>query len=329
MEMSIQAKLVIFFLSLCVITNIQATTPCTPISALPYIIESPGSYCLTDNLVNNTDQNAITIAASGVVLDLKQFTISSYNSRSDNASFGIFSLNCRDITIKNGFIKGFMYGIYLSDKLGSDADPGSVSGGHVIDNMTIKDNFFRGIRLEGAYNIIKNSTITGVSGTTVFSNAFAIGIESIGPGAIIENNTITEIYGTGTGESVALSFSNNSSGSSASGNIINNKKSAVQNPAQLNTGEKFGIWIGGNLIFQTNVYIRNNKISNMTYGVTFAFPTTGWYGNNDVTQNKRCDYLICSTSVSTFNHKGFVCCESLNIEQIKVLNQLLMGNSDK
>src|SRR5437868_13887701 len=47
-----------------------------PISSVPYTISASGSYYLTTN-VTATVSNAITIAASGVTLDLNGFTISS------------------------------------------------------------------------------------------------------------------------------------------------------------------------------------------------------------------------------------------------------------
>lgn len=314
-------KNLFFFVVL--ISNAQASlVPCAYITTLPFTITTHGNYCLAGNLVNYTDQNAITIAASGVVLDLQKFTIDTYNTKSDNSSFGIYSLDRHDITIKNGIIRGFMYGIYLSDKQGSDSDPTSSSGGHLIDNVTITGSSFRGIRMEGAYNIVRNSTITAIGGTTIFKNAFAIGIETIGPGAVIEKNTVSEIYGTGTGESVAVSFSNNSSGSSATGNRIINE--IFENPTYLSNGDKFGVWVGGNLKFQTKVFIRNNKISNMDYGVTFSSPTTGYYGNNIIEQSKKCDYVICSLSVSTSNHKGLVCCNEASYDKVKLINQSIL-----
>ena len=182
----------LFLLGL-LISNVQASSvPCAYITALPFTITTHGNYCLAGNLVNYSDQNAITIAASGVVLDLQTFTIDTYNTRSDNSTLGIYSLDRRDVTIKNGTIRGFMYGIYLSDSLGSDTDPTSTSGGHLIENLTITGSSFRGIRMEGSNNIVKNSTIAAIGGTTIFKNAFAIGIETIGPGAIIENNTISD-----------------------------------------------------------------------------------------------------------------------------------------
>lgn len=300
--------------------NVYAHDSCTPVSSLPWVISQPGTYCLTKNLMNRTNLNAITIDASDVLLDLGTFRIESYNKKESNRSFGIFSLNTRNVTIKNGTIVGYMYGIYLSDSLGSDADVSSFSGGHLIENMTITGSFFRGIRIEGVANKVQNNTISGIGGCTVFPNALVIGIETVGPGAQIEHNVITEIHGTGTGESVALSFSNNSSGSSATSNIINNEL-LNQNIAQ---GNEFGIWVGGNQHYQSNVYLRENNISDVNCGIAFSSPTTGWYSNNTVNRVYPCDYVISSKTVSTTDSIGIVNCNLINHYQIEQMNKKLI-----
>ena len=76
----------------------------TPISSAPFTISQPGSYYLTANLTVSAG-NAITVAASGVSLDLNGFTISSTTPSA--AGYGIVLNNgVRDITIANGHIRG-------------------------------------------------------------------------------------------------------------------------------------------------------------------------------------------------------------------------------
>jgi hypothetical protein len=77
--------------------------PRTPISAAPFTINVPGSYYLTTNLTVSTG-DAITIAASGVTLDLNGFTICS--TAPSETGYGIYLVNRRNITIANGFITG-------------------------------------------------------------------------------------------------------------------------------------------------------------------------------------------------------------------------------
>jgi hypothetical protein len=96
--------------------------PRTPISAAPFTISASGSYYLTTNLTVATG-NAITIASSGVTLDLGGFTI--FSTAASATGYGILLTDSlSDITILNGHIKsgvtnnagtyngpGFQYGI--------------------------------------------------------------------------------------------------------------------------------------------------------------------------------------------------------------------------
>jgi hypothetical protein len=76
----------------------------TPISSAPFTINAQGSYYLTSNL-SVTAGNAITIAVSGVTLDLNGFTISSSASPAAGAGVLINEL-LNNITIHNGHIQG-------------------------------------------------------------------------------------------------------------------------------------------------------------------------------------------------------------------------------
>src|SRR4051812_49280805 len=69
----------------------------TLISAVPFTIDASGSYYLTNN-VSVTTGDAITIAASGVVLDLNGFTITS-TAASANGTAILINSGLHDITI--------------------------------------------------------------------------------------------------------------------------------------------------------------------------------------------------------------------------------------
>src|SRR5215471_16184731 len=84
--------------------SLDQVEPRTPISSAPFTIGQPGSYYLTTNVTVNIG-DAITIAASGVTLDLNGFTITS--TFSNAAGYGIaLSGGLGNITIANGFIQG-------------------------------------------------------------------------------------------------------------------------------------------------------------------------------------------------------------------------------
>src|SRR5215831_11960234 len=80
--------------------------PRTPISSLPFTINTPGSYYLTTNL-NTTVSNAIVIATSGVTLDLNGFTLSSTVANAANGGTAILiNSGLSELTILNGHIRG-------------------------------------------------------------------------------------------------------------------------------------------------------------------------------------------------------------------------------
>jgi hypothetical protein len=116
--------------------------PRTPISTAPFNISLPGSYYLTTNLTVSTG-NAITIAVSGVTLDLGGFTISS--TAPGAVGYGIvLGNNLSDLAIFNGHIRsgvtnngngvysgiGFACGIYSpeTDVLNTRVTDVSVAG---------------------------------------------------------------------------------------------------------------------------------------------------------------------------------------------------------
>ena len=73
-------------------------------SSTPVVLSQPGSYYLTTNLTVSSG-NAITIATSGVTLDLNGYTLSS--TAASATAYGIqISGGLQDITIMNGHIRG-------------------------------------------------------------------------------------------------------------------------------------------------------------------------------------------------------------------------------
>src|SRR5215469_568800 len=85
--------------------TLSQVEPRTPISSVPFTISQRGSYYLTTNLVCSVS-NAVTIAVSGVSLDLSGFTISSTVANAANGGTAIsFNSGLRNITIANGFIQ--------------------------------------------------------------------------------------------------------------------------------------------------------------------------------------------------------------------------------
>ncbi|RUR20245.1 hypothetical protein ELY21_01630 [Legionella sp. km535] len=275
---------------------------CIPITSIPFLISKPGHYCLVKNFYYSGETHAITINSSHVTLDLNQHKIKLISRNPSNEIYGIYSLNSHDLIIKNGTVSGFMYGVYLADSKGSYTSINSISGNYLIEHLVLTNNLFRGIRVEGANHLVINNTIIHTGGSTVYENAFAMGIEIIGPKARIEHNRIMDTHATGTGESIAISFSNNCKQSVALGNLIFNHYGFFEQRARHrgNSGHSFGIWVGGNPEYPSDVVIQNNRIKNYFYGVVYSSPTKGEVSNNkffDVDRDLYLNGSVRSTAV--------------------------------
>ena len=85
----------------------------TPISSLPFTINSPGSYYLTGNLTSNSaSANGITVTASDVTVDLMGFLLRNSVATAGN---GIHSGDTiRNVTVRNGSVSGWASGIALA-----------------------------------------------------------------------------------------------------------------------------------------------------------------------------------------------------------------------
>src|SRR5438876_3313560 len=107
------------------------TTFCNAyITTLPYTITMQGHYCFDRNLSTAmTSGNAITINSDFVVVDLNNFKLGGGAAGLGTTTIGIHSDSHRNITIRNGNIRGFLVGIEF---LG-----GSSAGGNVIENNVL------------------------------------------------------------------------------------------------------------------------------------------------------------------------------------------------
>ncbi len=137
----------------------------TPISAAPITISNPGSYYLTTNL-SVSGGDAITIAASGVTLDLSGFTITS--TAPGAAGNGILiNSGLRNLAILNGFIQGGVTnngGVYSGSGFGNGILAGGFSGypqNARVNGVSVAGCLYSGIYLgNGDSTVVDSSTVT-------------------------------------------------------------------------------------------------------------------------------------------------------------------------
>jgi hypothetical protein len=74
---------------------------------LPSSIGAPGLYCLKGSLTSASD--GVTIKPSDVVLDLN-----GYSLIGSGAGVGISAQDQKNVVVKNGAVKNFVYGVVLT-----------------------------------------------------------------------------------------------------------------------------------------------------------------------------------------------------------------------
>lgn len=169
--------------------------PRSPISHYGTNLNDGGSYYLTTNLISPltaTNLHGITISNDNVTIDLNGFAIVN-RVGSDVEAYGINFSDCKNVTIRNGTIRGFNRGI-------------SGSGncvGVLIEEMRLAFNYARGISLElsavAAGGVVRNNLVMATGGTTVgIIPRSTHGIDVRNASFTVENNTVSHVFG-GTG----------------------------------------------------------------------------------------------------------------------------------
>jgi hypothetical protein len=168
------------------------------ITSLPFTISAQGHYCFDRNLsFGSTVGNAITINSDFVTLDLNNFKLGGGSAGLGTNATGIASTNHRNITVRNGNIRGFAFGIHITGT-------GTTSGGHVVENNLLDGNTQVGLHVDGDSVVVRNNIVANTGGSTLFP-AYHYGIQmgSSGTGglaAAINNvviNTNSPFYAYG------------------------------------------------------------------------------------------------------------------------------------
>ncbi len=177
----------------------------TPISSAPYTISSRGSYYLTGNM-SVASGNAITIAASGVTLDLNGFTIYS-NDANANGTGILINSGLSDITIVNGHIQGTI--VYNS---GSYSGGGFVNGvGYTgtapanvrVAGVSVAQCLMDGINLGRSAIVVRDCNINTVGGSGILADVVSDSTVYQGGIAGIDAITVNNCHATATGASAS------------------------------------------------------------------------------------------------------------------------------
>ena len=237
------------------------TTVCTAITALPYTISAQGVYCLNSDLTTGIPSGAaITINTNNVTIDLNGRKLGGLAAGAGTSAYGIYASQRKNITIRNGSIRGFLYGIYLYGN-----SPYTASSGHLIEDIRADGNTYIGMYIFGTGNIIRNNQVVNTGGSSIITSAY--GILAFGPGLSITNNdiinTVEQTGGYSTGVYVFT----------CDGCAIENNR--ISNSA-LGPGTSYGVRMGSS----SDVMALNNRISTVDFGIYYSTPSTGKYRDN-------------------------------------------------
>ena len=176
------------------------TTLCnTFITAVPFTITAQGHYCFNRNLSTGmTSGNAITINVDYVVLDLNNFKLGGGSAGLGTNAVGIFSRNHRNITVRNGNIRGFRFGVELI---------GTFAGNVLIENNVLDGNTERAAETDGDSSVVRNNLVTNTGGSTAGTN-WSYGIyadySNTSSGSwgtsVVRDNVVTNTFGVNGAE---------------------------------------------------------------------------------------------------------------------------------
>ena len=238
------------------------------ITSVPTRIDRPGRYVLTGNLELASPSNvAIRIEASEVTLDLQGYSIRCTSNAPDRTSFGIEAEHRSGIVIRDGTLEGFYAGVFLRDTVTEDLYAPE-RGQHRVERLIVRNSTFIGIRVEGRACVIADNRVIDTGGSTAHPDAFAFGIEAIGPATTIRGNTVVNTVATGAGESLGISVSESGMACIVESNNIYNER---QHP-----GRSIGVWIGGD----SSATIVGNQVTNFDWGIAGSTPTRWVYKDN-------------------------------------------------
>lgn len=277
-----QHKLGVLLSSVCALfvfaLSSHAQASCTTtITAVPYTITQPGTYCLNGNKnylpTTNSTTSAVTIAADNVILDLNRYEIRgsySFYGPSANREYGVSVTNyAQNVTIRNGALVGFRSGIVVWTNTGSNN-----VGNLVVDNMSIRSMSDYGI-LVGLNSRCDNCTVqnSSISNTDAnlcticggYAGAYAIRME-YSDNIHILNNVITGIRSRGTLPSYGISITH---GTTAL--IDGNRVSGLANSPTDDRG------VTGYLY--NDMTVTNNHFSYLYYGIWYFYSNGGYSGN--------------------------------------------------
>jgi hypothetical protein len=136
------------------------------------------------------------IEADDVTVDLGGHCLIGPGTPDGSATGILISGPRKNIVIKNGCVAGYMYGLQ------SQAGSRDI----LIERILFRRNTFRAALMESDDLVVKNNTIDGVGGTSVYADAYTMGLDLRGKRTVVSDNEVREVYPVDSGDSVGISI---------------------------------------------------------------------------------------------------------------------------
>src|SRR5262245_19532548 len=136
------------------------------------VISQQGVHCLVTDVsmaASFTSGAAIEITTNNVILDLNGHKVGGTAAGPGTTAFGIRAFQRRNITIKNGTVRGFYVGIFLED-----STPYTTSQGHRVEGVRAEGNTADGIEVHGRGSVIRSNQVVDTNGASFSTPGFGI-----------------------------------------------------------------------------------------------------------------------------------------------------------
>lgn len=215
-------------------------TNCLQIVSLPAVITQQGVHCLKSDLNTSiASGSAIAINTNNVTIDLNGFKLGGFSAPN---AVGISAIDRLNITIRNGTIRGFAFGISLT------RTSATTSAGHLLEDLNIEGARTNGFYVLGNATSIRGNLLRDIGNPTAPSLGIQYNaISAVGDSMTIEDNKIENVI-SGLNNAIGIFFSGQSSV------IRNNQIGAVTGPNAI------GINIGGGSVVVAGNYILNRSV---------------------------------------------------------------------
>ena len=154
-------------------------TDCQEILSVPVTITTQGVHCFkSDKVSSATSGNLIEIQANNVTIDMNGFKLGGSGAGAGTQAFGILASNRKNITIRNGTIRGFRIGVFLGQ---------GTSSGHLVEDLLLDQNRENGVIVQGSGNVIRNNRVVNTGPGDLGTGASGIVVQNASNSVVADN----------------------------------------------------------------------------------------------------------------------------------------------